>query len=189
MPMYQFFCEGCGRRIEEMRPMADCSRPVDCCYAGSAAREYGVAHVKTSNTFLANRPMGGAQFGEKTRDHYLRTAAAHGVSTDGKAYDPRIARFPGDPEAWVQSPDDVRAVIERRGWSCDGDIKVSGPERAPAQDKPLADDLVAEKVETILEEKLGPDFTRAEGPIVERAVEDVMNKYAQPAHLLKERTS
>jgi putative FmdB family regulatory protein len=188
VPLYMFSCDFpmCPQDdFEVMKPMRDAASPEQCPACGSSAsRVFTAPQVKTSNTFLAGRPMGGGQFSDKTRDHMLRMAREAGVSTDGKAYDGRIARFPGDPEAWVQSPDDVKRVLEKRGWSAEGDINVKGEQKAPRADIPLANDLVAEKVELVLEERLGEDFTTASGPVVERAVEDVLNQYAQPAHLL-----
>lgn len=189
MPLYEYQCDNCRKPFEIMKGMYQADRVESCPACGhEGTRVYGVAGIQTSNTFLAKHAQGGDQFSDKTRQHMLDAARRAGVSTDGKAYMPQIARFPGDPEAWVQSTDEAKAVLERRGWSAEGDITVKAEPKAAKPDVPLAPDLVAEKVELKLEEQLGPDFTVAKGKIVERAVDDVMNQYAQPAHLLKDQS-
>lgn len=152
----QCIAEGCSPRLAEMLALA--SPP----------------QIRTDATFQAkaNGALGGGQFSAQTREHMLAQAAAAGVSTDGKVYEPRIARFPGDPQAWVSGPSETKKVIEGRGWSCDGDIKVAGPEREPVKEVPIAQDLIEERVEQKLEQQLGEDFTHAEGAVVKHAIED-----------------
>lgn len=141
--------------------------------------------IKTEATFQAKGNLGGSQFHPKIREHYLNAAREAGVTTDGRTYEPRLAAFPGDPEAWVSGPDDVKRVVESRGWSMDGDIKVKGREVAPVKGPVIADDLLEDLVEKRLEERLGEDFVEASGGVVERAIADVMNTNALPAHLAK----
>jgi hypothetical protein len=62
---------------------------------------------------------------------YRRQAAAAGVSIQGKKYLSALARYPGDPEAWVTDRADVRRICEARGWDCQGDVRVKG--RDPAE--------------------------------------------------------
>lgn len=141
--------------------------------------------IKTEATFQAKAggKLGVESIHPAIRSHYLKAAADAGVSTDGKVYEPRAAAFPGDPQAWVSNPDDVKSLVESRGWSMDGDVKVKGREVAPTKGPLIADDLVEDLVEARLEEKLGEDFVEARGGVVERAVDDVMNQYQPPAHL------
>lgn len=151
---------GCSPRLAEMFALA--SPPV----------------LKTDATFQAkNGLLGGAQFSNGTREHYLGQARAAGVSTDGKFYEGRCARFPGDPEAWVSGPDDVRRVLESRGWGCTGDITVKAPEAAPPKDVAIADDLVEDFVEDRLAAQFGEDFDGVSGKAVEVARDDVMNTH------------
>lgn len=141
--------------------------------------------IKTEATFQAKAggKLGIEQFHPRLRQHYLNAANEAGVTTDGKVYEPRVAAYPGDPEAWVSGPDDVKRIVEERGWSMDGDISVKGREVAPVKGPVIADELVEDLVEARLEERLGPDFVEAKGGVVERAVADVMTKHAPPAHL------
>lgn len=151
---------GCSPRLAEMFALA--SPPT----------------LKTEATFQAkNGQLGGAQFSDATREYYLAAARAAGVSTDGKFYEGRCARFAADPEAWVSGPDDVKRVLESRGWGCDGDITVKAPDRAPPKDVAIAPDVVEDLIEARLEKQLGPDFTEASGTVVEQARDDVMNTH------------
>ena len=148
---------GCSERLAEMLALA--APPV----------------LKTDATFQAKgNGLGGAQFGPATRDYYLARARAAGVSTDGKVYEGRIARFPADPEAWVSGPSEVKAVLEARGWGCEGDIAVKAREVPPPADVPIAEDLVEDLVEDRLAAEYGEEFDRVEGKPVEQARDEVI---------------
>lgn len=79
---------------------------------------------------------------------YRRKAEAAGVSPQGKVYVSGLARFPGDPEAWVSGRGDAQRLCEQRGWACEGSVKVKlrQPEAAPCKGG-LASDLVDDLVE------------------------------------------
>lgn len=178
MPQYQFQCNTCCTVEDVLRSFAAAGDPHTCVCGSQAFRIFGAAQIRTSNTFQRGVKLSGAQFGPGTREFYLDAAREAGVNPEGKVYDHRIAAFAGDPEAWVSSADEVRSLLEKRNWGCDGDLKVKCEPVAPQEDIRLADDLMEDAVELILEEKLGADFTDAKGPVVERAIEDVMNKHA-----------
>lgn len=75
-----------------------------------------------------------------------------GVSTTGKKYMSQLARFTGDPEAWVSGRGDVERVCKARQWNCEGSVNVDSPIRdEPAKPK-LADDLVQKYVKADLAE-------------------------------------
>lgn len=125
---------GCSERLAEMLALG---RP---------------PQIRTEATFQAkDGGLGGAQFSDAVREHYLGAARAAGVSTEGKVYDSRLAAFPGDPEAWIANQDDARRLLERRGWSCDGDITVRGPDVEPKAGPAVAEDIVAGEVAERLE--------------------------------------
>lgn len=147
--------------------------------AGAAPR------VVTDDTrFAGFTKVGGAQFKhDGVREAYLAEAKKAGVDVSGKMYFSELAAYPGDPTAWADSQGDMRRILEDKGWSCDGDLKVKQEAVGRPKDIPIADDLVADLVESKLEEQLGPDFTEAKGKIVEQARDDVMNTHATPAHL------
>lgn len=64
---------------------------------------------------------------------YRREAERRGVSTNGTLYDPGLAAFPGDPEAFVGGRDDVRRLAEKRGWGVQGAVTVKPAECQPEQ--------------------------------------------------------
>lgn len=179
MPLYQFECGNCGQKYDEFRSFKNLTEPVNCHCGLVAHRVFGAAEIRTEATFQAGIKLGGAQFGPATRDFYLNAAREAGVSPDGKVYDHRIAAFPGDPQAWVGSSDDVRRVLEERNWGCDGDLKVKCEPVPTAPDKPLADHLVEELVEDRLAAEYGEDFTEVSGAPVRKALEDVMNTHVR----------
>ena len=77
----------------------------------------------------------GNQF-EKTPAHgdeLRRVAESQGQSTTGKVYLGGLARYAGDPEAWVNGRSDVKRVCEQRGWGADGAVSVAvkGERRLP----------------------------------------------------------
>ena len=82
-----------------------------------------------------------------------RMAQAAGVDTNGRRYIAGLARFPGDPEAWVSGLSDVRRICTDRGWNCHGAFEYEAPEAwsPPAPDVPVAADIVAEHVAAELE--------------------------------------
>lgn len=136
--------------------------------------------IKTEATFQAKAALGGAQFHPATRDLYLQRAREAGVTTEGRVYEPRLAAFPGDPEAWISSQDDMVRVAEARNYTINGDVTVKG-ERVEKSPSPiLADDILEGLMESRLEEQLGPDFVEASGAVVERARDDVLTKHAPP---------
>lgn len=75
---------------------------------------------------------------EAMGDELAAISAAHGLtSTKGLVYKGGLARFAGDPEAWVGGRGDVQRVLEernRRGenWSADGAVTVK-PSEAPVK--------------------------------------------------------
>jgi hypothetical protein len=84
---------------------------------------------KTDSTFLSGFGANGAQFqggpmAEEQGNHYKRVAEAGGQNVTGKVYLASLAKYPGDPRAWISDRGDVRRVVEERGWTCEGDVQV-----------------------------------------------------------------
>lgn len=102
----------------------------------------------TDATFLAGH-CNGNQFEKHPAigDFYEREAAAAGVNVKGKVYKSGLARFPGDPEAWINSKDDIKNICEKRGWGCQGSVNVAvDNSRTPIADVDVAADIVRDKV-------------------------------------------
>jgi hypothetical protein len=84
----------------------------------------------------------------------LNEARAAGVSTRGKVYKGGLARFPGDPEAWVESRGDCVRRAEALGLTLEGSINYAPPEPLGApEDKPyrVADTILEEHYQEALE--------------------------------------
>jgi hypothetical protein len=142
--------------------------------------------IQTEDTrFSGFTKVGGAQFGDndQLRNFYLGEAKKAGVDVTGKQYFSQLADRPGDPRAWVDSTGDMRRLIEERGWSSDGDVKVKAERRAPRPDCPLAPDIAEDLIEEKLEAVHGPDFETIPRKDYEHAKEDVLNTHAAPKHL------
>lgn len=58
-------------------------------------------------------------------DRLRKVAEQGGQNVKGKVYIGGLARFPGDPEAWVSDRGDVKRVVEKRGWKCEGSVGVT----------------------------------------------------------------
>lgn len=103
-------------------------------------------HCISDQTYMKGHDNG-SQFAKNPQfgNYYRHITEQHGGSTKGKRYISGLARFPGDPEAWVTGRDDVRRVIEGRpGWSCQGAVDIDGRKNspAPAPAVEVADDLL-----------------------------------------------
>jgi len=57
-------------------------------------------------------------------DFYARELIAGGGSPRGKVYLRQLASYPGDPEAWIASKEDIKRVCEKYGYTCEGDVTV-----------------------------------------------------------------
>lgn len=150
-------------RVRDL-PRVHESRFVQALYV--AMRIDGASHAMAEMLALASPPMsntdreflqgqGGCydQFGgnELVGDYYKAQAARAGVDTTGAVYLSGLAAFPGDPKAWVRGRGDAQRVLEERGWSSEGSVRVRGREPEPADRKwTAAPDLVAERAEKLV---------------------------------------
>ena len=93
------------------------------------------------NTLTSDAPS------ERDED-YLAVVARKARITPGSAhYFPQLARFPGDPEAFVSSRDEIKRVLEKRGWSASGLVDYEPRSRDTEREYKPADDLVNRYVE------------------------------------------
>lgn len=103
--------------------------------------------IRTDATFLAGH-ANGSQFSgtEYLGDFYAGVARRHGQDPKGKVYLSSLAKFPGDPEAWVSGRGDVERVLTKRGWGAEGAVNVKLPDIERPEMVPLADDLAEAEV-------------------------------------------
>ncbi|MCI0403571.1 MAG: hypothetical protein L0212_08620 [Acidobacteria bacterium] len=83
-------------------------------------------------------------------DAYAAEARKAGISTTGRVYKSGLARYPGDPRAWISDLSDVRRICEEDNLGCQGAYNRT-PVRGihdPGPEKPysVAPDLVAQHV-------------------------------------------
>jgi hypothetical protein len=120
--------------------------------------ESGVPPASSTDVEFMRGTENGRQFQDNPNqgDYYKRETEAAGGSARGK-YLSQLARFPGDPEAWVQSRGDVQKVCENRGWGFRdpvGDREIVKPldkGEPPPPPIPIADKCVDREVANVLE--------------------------------------
>lgn len=108
--------------------------------------------ANTDREFLLGHCNGSQFEGQEARGDALRALAeAAGQSTKGKVYMGSLARFPGDPQAWVDGKGDAERVIEQNGWGSQGAISrpVTRVAEPAAQDVDPA--IVQDEVEAIID--------------------------------------
>ncbi len=77
------------------------------------------------------------QFNSTTRkgkildDAYRGPAHAAGVSTTGRKYLHSVARYPGDPQAWIADSHDIRRIAEEQNLGVTGFVERKREEREP----------------------------------------------------------
>lgn len=129
---------------------------------------------KSDREFLmAQRQGRDDQFGDTPwrAAEYRRLAEAAGASISGQVYMPGLARFPGDPEAWVDGLGDVRRVVEARGMGCEGLLNITAPEPAnPPEPAPIADDVVYDRACSLID--ADPDLA----PVAEAKPQEFMER-------------
>ncbi len=177
MPIHPHECATCGAFdvvTFSVRQAIDPKCP-GCGKAGE--RRFGIPHVRTNTTFLAGAKFGGEQFDDPVvRDDYLRPAREAGVSTNGKIYVHGLAEYVGDPRAWIDDKDDVKKIVEQKGWGCDAlgvKPRIDGPPERQAIGEDLVDGHLdqmvkagqldphdKEKVRDDVREKITPDWKR-----------------------------
>lgn len=106
--------------------------------------------AQTDREFFLNQGKLGEQVKDKVRlRHYIRQAKKHGYNpSPNDVYMTQLARFPGDPEAFVSPSggrNQVKRTLEKRGWGSEGLVNVKPAQYTPAMDAPdipLGEDIV-----------------------------------------------
>jgi hypothetical protein len=137
---------------------------------------------KTDREFLAGRGMLADQIGcPHQLNDIVGAAQAHGYTPGANdVYDPGLARFMGDPEAFIPPQDargHVKRVCEARGWAAHGmvEVKHRQPEKEPENCR-LAPDLIEERMRHMIADN--PDLARKDK--AELAAE-IVEKHGMPA--------
>lgn len=119
-----------------------------------AARKF--PGVKTDSVFNEGKFSGQGQ-GDCDPHHAwnLQQAKNAGVSTNGKWYCSGLASFPGDPTAWVDSRGDVIRIAKEKNMTTHGYVEYQGHETDPGEDVRIADDIIDDEVNDILDSNPG----------------------------------
>lgn len=138
-----------------------------------AMRLDGASHKWAEMLALQSPPMSntdreflegsGEQFAKTPHmgDYYKSVAERHGKNVKGMKYISGLARFPGDPDAFVTGRGDVQRVCEARGWDCDGSVKVKGRKPEPIGPYRVADDIVADRAMDLMDAGLAKNAEEA----------------------------
>lgn len=143
------------------------------------AEMFALGQPPMSNTdreFLEGRCNGNQFSGQPwVGDLYKREALAAGVNPVGKIYMASLATYPGDPGAWVSGRGDIQRRCELHGWGADGTVNL--PVRAVAErsDGRLADDIVENKVQEILD--VTPEASRVDTEDLREQVREKMSPH------------
>jgi hypothetical protein len=143
MPIHPMACDHCGHHYDSLTLSAAAVPDATCPRCRQLGRRdgFGVPAVKTQQ-FLPGTALEGGQFA----DPAMRRKYAGTADVSGKRYMASIARFPGDPRAWVSDMAEAKRVIEANGWACPT-LGVRGKDPAPVAPPTLAPDLVHEEIE------------------------------------------
>lgn len=106
--------------------------------------------LSTDSTFFSGTGTLDRQFGKDKRSlqEVVAGAARAGFRPTGnELYQPSLARFPGDPRAFISHAGgkaQVRKIAEQDGTGCEGAVSVKArePEREPEQKHKLAPQIV-----------------------------------------------
>jgi hypothetical protein len=118
----------------------------------------------TDDTFFAGT-KNGQQFSGNVMQEFQGDLLASklrkaGGSPAGKKYLGQLARFTGDPEAWVSTRGEVKAILEKNNWGAQGQVKRSIVDSCvePEPPKDVADRIVRDEMLTIAEDT--PELVR-----------------------------
>lgn len=85
--------------------------------------------LQTDSVFMSGSHVDdGFGTDNRSRQYALALARKAGVSTAGRRYCPSLARYKGDPRAWVDGRGHVKDVCIAEGWGCEGDVNIPKPE-------------------------------------------------------------
>lgn len=186
MPLYQYHCKQHGK-FETFATMKECSNKQECprCEVPCDREFVPVEVVSDTSLFTADRLDGnsrsGIRDGTLVGDRFQQMAREAGVVTRGKQYMGGLARFPGDPQAWVSTRGEIRKIAEKRNLNVDGIVKHKA-EQAPPPKKGLSESIVKRYVDQ--------ELARNPGRKREHVIAEVIDRHAPPGgkRIIKKRS-
>lgn len=115
--------------------------------------------ISTDSTLFSGAGTLSAQFKGDTEslNNVVRNAKRAGYNPTGnELYQPGLARFPGDPRAFISQAEGkakVRKIVEQDGTGCEGAVTVKArePEHEPKQKHKLAPQIVKRHMRSMLQ--------------------------------------
>ncbi len=111
---------------------------------------------KCRNNVLRGHSIGEEFEGDdRMQARYRRHAKKAGVSLNGKKFISQLATYPGDPEAWISTAEDVKRICKKRNWTCRGMVEHKHHENPPRESIPMDKQIFAEEVQRECEKDPG----------------------------------
>lgn len=176
--IHTYRCWKCKRDVRVEQPARSKEKDLWCRNCANLGREVKLFRVerthsiKTDATYFAGGDDG---FGrnEIRRKLARENAKKAGVNTAGKKYIAQLAKYPGDPTAWVSDTHDVRSVCRQRGLGCP-ELGVEQPE-SDGPDPLEGPYKVADK---IVDRELGKELAKT-GPVSEQKKADMRESISE----------
>lgn len=186
MPMYDYTCTVCGHTDEMFRTMEHRNDPAFCAKCEGAMTLQFVAPraLRTDTQFQAGFHGDGCA-NELMRRQLQANAKRLGVNIQGKRYDPRLAKFPGDPFACYGTVQEARKCVARAGQGSE-ELGVKPPvDETTGKPYRVADDIVERHAREEVIDKHGGTVTRQKwNAIKEEVRERITPKQASVPEIL-----
>lgn len=143
MPYYEYECTDCGFIDEMVRTIDRRNDPAHCAKCEGRMNLHFAAPraLRTDTAFQAGFGGDGCT-NELMRRQLQANAKRMGVNIQGKKYDPRLAKFPGDPGACYGTVNEARKAIVRSGQSSEQLGVKPAPDTETGKPYRVADNIV-----------------------------------------------
>lgn len=122
MPLYDCRCNTCGHESEYLLAAAEPNPPCEEC-GQRTERLIGLPSVQTDSTFMAGVGTLRDQVGDQHVPMIAGLAQHRGASITGdEMYCASLARFPGDPEAFITTRHEAKKILKKRNWNSEGAV-------------------------------------------------------------------
>lgn len=138
-------------RYERMRDAGQTHKFAEMC---ALQKPFGLQGTDSS---FFDSALAGQEDGDRFIRQYRQQAEAAGIDTAGAVYLGGLARYPGDPRAWVRSRGEIKRLCEEQNLECHGAVRHTARdvEPSPAVDlDPALLDAELRRVEKSLPEPL-----------------------------------
>ncbi len=173
MPLYDYQCAECGRVEEMFRSMERRNDPARCpqCEGAMRLRFAAPRALRTDTAFQAGFHGDGCA-NDLMRRQLHANARRMGINIQGKRYDPRLAKFPGDPNACYATVAEARRAVAYAGRGSD-DLGVKPPpDETAGRSYRVADDIVERYAREVVLDNHGGRVTRHQWETIKEEVRE-----------------